>query len=163
MVSSTLCPAVHILGSQNVYGRAEGITDHYWPWADFFLYWNSLPEGRTGENSPFCSIGHRPLRVRCPAWISVFQKRRSRASKGQQNPLPCCAHFRFPKCVRQGRGYRFFLSLCLCFFLFFCLRLSRNLLFERHLFLFSSNSKSMHVYMHACVHLCLHARVCFGG
>ena len=24
MVSSTLCPAVHILGSQNVYGRAEG-------------------------------------------------------------------------------------------------------------------------------------------
>ena len=25
MVSSTLCPAVHILGSQNVYGRAEGI------------------------------------------------------------------------------------------------------------------------------------------
>ena len=35
MVSSTLCPAVHILGSQNVYGRAEGITDHYWPWAVF--------------------------------------------------------------------------------------------------------------------------------
>ena len=30
MVSSTLCPAVHILGSQNVYGRAEGIADHYW-------------------------------------------------------------------------------------------------------------------------------------
>ena len=25
MVSSTLCPAVHILGSQNVYSRAEGI------------------------------------------------------------------------------------------------------------------------------------------
>ena len=35
MVSSTLCPAVHILGSQNVYGRAEGIADHYWPWAVF--------------------------------------------------------------------------------------------------------------------------------
>ena len=30
MVSSTLCPAVHILGSQNVFGRAEGIADHYW-------------------------------------------------------------------------------------------------------------------------------------
>ena len=30
MVRSTLCPAVHILGSQNVYGRAEGIADHYW-------------------------------------------------------------------------------------------------------------------------------------
>ena len=36
MVSSTLCPAVHILSSQNVYGRAEGIADHYWPWAVFF-------------------------------------------------------------------------------------------------------------------------------
>ena len=30
MVSSTLCPAAHILGSQNVYSRAEGIADHYW-------------------------------------------------------------------------------------------------------------------------------------
>ena len=29
MVSSTLCPAVHISGSQNVYSRAEGIADHY--------------------------------------------------------------------------------------------------------------------------------------
>ena len=37
MVSSTPCPAVHILGSQNVYGRAEGIADHYWPWAVFYL------------------------------------------------------------------------------------------------------------------------------
>ena len=36
-VSSTLCPAVHILGPQNVYSRAEGIADHYWPWAVFFL------------------------------------------------------------------------------------------------------------------------------
>ena len=30
MVSSTL--------SQNVYSRAEGIADHYWPWAVFFLF-----------------------------------------------------------------------------------------------------------------------------
>ena len=36
MVSSTLCPAVHILGSQNVYSRAEVIADNYWPWAVFF-------------------------------------------------------------------------------------------------------------------------------
>ncbi len=36
MVSSTLCPAVHTIGSQNVCGRAEGIADHYWPWAVFF-------------------------------------------------------------------------------------------------------------------------------
>ena len=80
-------------------------------------------------------------------WISPW------ASNGQQYPLPCCAHFRFQKCV----------SLCLCFYLFFCVRLSRNLLFERHLFLFSSNSKSMHVYMHACVHLCLCVSEVRGG
>ena len=36
MVISTLCPAVHILCSQNVYSRAEGIDDHYWPWTVFF-------------------------------------------------------------------------------------------------------------------------------
>ena len=42
MVSSTLCPAVHILGSQNVYGRAEGIADHYWPWAVFYFLAPSL-------------------------------------------------------------------------------------------------------------------------
>ena len=35
MVSSTLCPDVHIFGSQNVYSRAEAIADHYWPWAVF--------------------------------------------------------------------------------------------------------------------------------
>ena len=45
MVSSTLCPAVHILGSQNVYGRAEGIADHYWPWAVFFFFPLSVPLG----------------------------------------------------------------------------------------------------------------------
>ena len=37
MVSTALCPAVHILGSQNVYGRAEGIADHYWLWAVFLM------------------------------------------------------------------------------------------------------------------------------
>ena len=35
MVSTTLSPAVYILGPQNVYSRAEGIADHYWPWAVF--------------------------------------------------------------------------------------------------------------------------------
>ena len=25
----------YIIGSQNVYSRAEGIADHYWPWAVF--------------------------------------------------------------------------------------------------------------------------------
>ena len=33
-----LCPAVHILGYQNVYGRTEDIADHYWPWAVFYLF-----------------------------------------------------------------------------------------------------------------------------
>ena len=33
MVCRILCSAVHTLGSQNVYGRVEGIDDHYWPWA----------------------------------------------------------------------------------------------------------------------------------
>ena len=31
MLSNIICPAVHISGSQNVYSRAEGIGDHYWP------------------------------------------------------------------------------------------------------------------------------------
>ena len=52
MVSSTLCPAVHILGSQNVYGRAEGIADHYWPWAVFFFFLFSSPP------SSFCDRRH---------------------------------------------------------------------------------------------------------
>ena len=43
MVSSTLCPAVHILGSQNVYSIAEGNADHYWPWAVFWCCCCSLP------------------------------------------------------------------------------------------------------------------------
>ncbi len=37
MVSSALCHAVQILGFQNVYGRAEGIADHYWPGAVFLV------------------------------------------------------------------------------------------------------------------------------
>ena len=43
---STLSPAVHISGSQNVYGRAEGIADHYWPWAVFLS---------STENHGFCA------------------------------------------------------------------------------------------------------------
>ena len=42
MVSSTLSPAVHTLGSQNVYSRVEGIADHCWPWAVFFDYFPSV-------------------------------------------------------------------------------------------------------------------------
>ena len=43
MVSSTLYPAVHILGSQNVYSRAAGIADHYWPWVVFFPHYPLSP------------------------------------------------------------------------------------------------------------------------
>ena len=59
MVSSSLCPAVHTLGSQNMYSRAEGNADHYWPWAVFEstgrafepLGWVSEPAGRVSESS----------------------------------------------------------------------------------------------------------------
>ena len=40
MVTNTLYSAVHISGSKNVYSRAEGIADHYWPLAVLFLYLN---------------------------------------------------------------------------------------------------------------------------
>ena len=33
-----------------------------------------------------------------------IEKRWPRAINSQQYPLPCCAHFRLPKCVMQGRG-----------------------------------------------------------
>ena len=38
MVSDTLCPAVHILGTYNVHSRAKGTADHSLLWAIFFLY-----------------------------------------------------------------------------------------------------------------------------
>ena len=50
MVSSTLCPAVHILGSQNAYGRAEGIADHYWPWAVFCFRKHEVPFTKSPMN-----------------------------------------------------------------------------------------------------------------
>ena len=53
MVSSTLCPAVHILGSQNVYGRAESIADHYWPWA-VFLWHHFYGFVKKQQSSLFC-------------------------------------------------------------------------------------------------------------
>ena len=65
MVSNTLCPAVHILGSQNVYGRAEGIADHYWPWAVFFFFFYplgalALPGPLEARAPPLCG-GCLPL------------------------------------------------------------------------------------------------------
>ena len=67
MVSSTLCPAVHILGSQNVYGRAEGIADHYWPCAVFFkiLKFSSLPQ-------PLPLSLPLPLPLLLPLYLNLF-------------------------------------------------------------------------------------------
>ena len=42
MVSSTLCPAVRILGSENVYGRAEGIAGpsfNHIPYEKLVIFW----------------------------------------------------------------------------------------------------------------------------
>ena len=56
MVSSPLCPAVHISGSLNVYSRAEGIANHYWLRAvfslflSFFFYFPLLGSGPIGDN-----------------------------------------------------------------------------------------------------------------
>ena len=64
MVSSTLCPAVHILGSQNVYGRAEGIANHYWPWSVFSSYKavRQMKHCSTSENFLFLwAAAHRGL------------------------------------------------------------------------------------------------------
>ncbi len=45
-----------------------------------------------------------------PCFDLSIEKRRPGASNGQQYPLPCCTHFRFPKCVQQGRGKKKFLE-----------------------------------------------------
>ena len=49
MVIAMVIAMTMILGSQNVCSRAEGIADHYWPWAIFFvpvrLSPRSLPAG----------------------------------------------------------------------------------------------------------------------
>ena len=38
MVSNTLCPAVHVFGTWHLHNNAKGISDHYWPRPDLFLY-----------------------------------------------------------------------------------------------------------------------------
>ncbi len=60
MVSSTLYPAVHILGSQNMYCRAESIAGHYWPWAVFFLAYFA-PSPFTPRNSKLMNMVPDPL------------------------------------------------------------------------------------------------------
>ena len=51
MVSDTLCPAVHILETQNVHGRIKGTADPHWPWAVFFKMLKfRLGSGSEGDN-----------------------------------------------------------------------------------------------------------------
>ena len=53
MVSSTLCPAVHILGSQNMYGRAEGIALGRlflaFPWPTNLSFMRTIPLSSNGS------------------------------------------------------------------------------------------------------------------
>ena len=61
VISSTLCPAVHISGSLNVYSRAKGIADHYWPRAVFLRNYavigkNSYSYSSSGQSSPFLFV-----------------------------------------------------------------------------------------------------------
>ena len=59
-------------------------------------YLRKTPDGMTEKRTYTRVIDlHGALPLRSPTW----------ASYGQQYSLPCCAHFRFPKCVQQGRGY----------------------------------------------------------
>ena len=53
MVSNTLCPAIHILGSQNRYSRAEGIADRYWPLPVFLMIILSFEVRYASDNSPY--------------------------------------------------------------------------------------------------------------
>ena len=40
IVSDTICPAMRIMRTRNIYSRAMGVADQYWPWAVFFPYLN---------------------------------------------------------------------------------------------------------------------------
>ena len=68
MVSITLCPAVHILGSQNEYSRAEGIADHYWPWA---LFWCLNPSGWQQTSLPSSSSAPNNFSARREPFIVI--------------------------------------------------------------------------------------------
>ena len=74
-----------------------------WPYIEcLFLTLHKPGQIRT----PSCSLNQVEAYIQWPySGLAVFWKIRPRASKGQQYPLPCCTHFRFPKCVQQGGGY----------------------------------------------------------
>jgi len=54
---------------------------------------------------PFVSYRTSAPSSPLPCIYLSMKKRQHRASNDQQYPLSCCAHFRFPKCVQQGKGY----------------------------------------------------------
>ena len=84
MVSSTLCLAVHTLGSQNVYGRAEGIADHYWPWAVVFL---CLPIVSVSGHLIWLFLA--PLRPLWPIWPCTPNFMLSPANQLKKTDLTC--------------------------------------------------------------------------
>ena len=53
----TLCPAVHILGSQNVYSRAECIADYYWP-RPVFSPFLCVGSGQSRPTSHLMDLSH---------------------------------------------------------------------------------------------------------
>ena len=88
MVSITLCPAVHILGSQNVYGRAEGIADHYCPWA-VFLRPSGASWGPLSLPKAFLRLSVPPeariIEVKYHVSLAVIWQR-SHPCKGERGP-----------------------------------------------------------------------------
>ena len=79
MVSSTLCPAMHILDSQNVYGRAEGIADHYWPWAVFFFIYPPL---KLTTNGLFISKHTQNPRTQLDTFYLPIRKKKQKVCAG---------------------------------------------------------------------------------
>ena len=84
MVRSTLCPAVHILGSQNVYSRAE----HYCPWAVFShssLILSFSPSVTVSLSSNSVSVSFTPTAV----IRKMHEKERSlEAASPKSTPTP---------------------------------------------------------------------------
>ena len=58
-------PCYRSLTNTNIQSRATGIADHILPLGDWFFFFSVCPPPFRGSNKN--SIGHRPLRGRCPS------------------------------------------------------------------------------------------------
>ena len=63
-----------------------------------------LLEGRKAKALP--KAWQTDVRLDTHSYGVASSQIKRQPSNGQQNPLPCCTYFRFPKFVKQGRGYR---------------------------------------------------------